>query len=196
MIIRKQFKFEGAHIVRDCSSNRCKKSVHGHSYIVEVFITSDRLDNGGMIMDFGLMKDYIGSFIDSFDHSYSMWAKERPEFRGIIKDISERWVEMPVTPSAEMYSLMFFYVIDKILKNTAFSNGEKNVRLYSVRVHETATGYAESFREDLPLWKWFLQDIRFSEGVKKEWKDPAMWDKLDNYYTFQTPEVTLEYKTK
>ena len=44
MIIRKLFKFEGAHIVRDCSSDRCKFSIHGHSYVVEVFLTSDKLD--------------------------------------------------------------------------------------------------------------------------------------------------------
>lgn len=46
MIIRKQFKFEGAHIVRNCTSQRCRENIHGHSYIVEVFITSDKLDHG------------------------------------------------------------------------------------------------------------------------------------------------------
>lgn len=46
MLIRKKYTFEGAHIVRNCSSDRCKKSIHGHSYIVEVLFTSDKLDNG------------------------------------------------------------------------------------------------------------------------------------------------------
>ncbi|HCN16273.1 MAG TPA: 6-carboxytetrahydropterin synthase QueD, partial [Moraxellaceae bacterium] len=32
MRIRKLFKFENAHIVRNCSSDRCKYSIHGHSY--------------------------------------------------------------------------------------------------------------------------------------------------------------------
>ena len=52
MVIRKLFKFEGAHIVRNCSSHRCRENIHGHSYIVEVFITSDKLDRGYMVMDF------------------------------------------------------------------------------------------------------------------------------------------------
>ena len=46
MIIRKLFKFEGAHVVRNCSSVRCRENIHGHSYVVEVFIESDRLDRG------------------------------------------------------------------------------------------------------------------------------------------------------
>ncbi|MEE8588108.1 MAG: 6-carboxytetrahydropterin synthase, partial [Sulfurimonadaceae bacterium] len=56
MIIRKQFKFENAHIVRGCSSQRCRASLHGHSYIIEILFESNFLDNGQMVYDFGLMK--------------------------------------------------------------------------------------------------------------------------------------------
>lgn len=192
MIIRKKFKFEGAHIVRDCSSDRCKKSLHGHSYIVEVFFTSKGIDNGGMVMDFGLMKQTIGQFIDSFDHAYSLWTKESDEFKAFIKKESSRWIEMPVTPSAEMYSLMFLFVIDKIVQNTEFRNGEQEVSVRSVRVHETATGYAESFREDLKDWKWTLEDIKLSLGVTED--QDAMWPKLLNQIPFKNPKVDLKYQ--
>ena len=56
MIIRKLFKFENAHIVRGCSSTRCRSSIHGHSYKVELLFESDFLDDGHMVYDFGLMK--------------------------------------------------------------------------------------------------------------------------------------------
>lgn len=194
MIIRKKFKFEGAHIVRDCSSDRCKKSLHGHSYIVEVFLTSQGVDNGGMVMDFGLTKKSIADFIDSFDHCYSLWGRERDDFKMFIKSQSARWVEMPVTPSAEMYSLMFFFVIDQIIKNTEFNNGECQVSLYSVRVHETETGYAESFREDLKYWSYSLNSIRISDAIKDEWKDPLMWNKLKEGKKFINPKVELKYQ--
>lgn len=194
MIIRKKFKFEGAHIVRDCSSNRCKFSIHGHSYVVEVFLTSKGFDNGGMVMDFGLMKKSISDFIDSFDHCYSLWSREKEEFKTFIKQQSARWIEMPVTPSAEMYSLMFFFVVDQIVKNTEFNNGEQNVELYSVRVHETETGYAESFREDLKYWNYTLDSIRISDDVKSEWKDPLMWVKLKEGKKFINPKVELKYQ--
>lgn len=193
MIIRKEFKFEGAHIVRNCSSDRCKKSIHGHSYIVEVFFTSDKLDNGQMIYDFGLTKETIKDIIDSFDHAYSMWDKESADFQKFIKDNSARYIIMPVSPSAEMYSLMFFYIIDKILKNTEFNNGEGNIKLHSVRVHETATGYAESFREDLEIWNYQLEDITFSEQIMEEWKDPKMYDKLIYGISFVNPAVEITH---
>ena len=178
MIIRKKFKFEGAHIVRNCSSERCKFSIHGHSYVVEVFITSDKFDNGMMVMDFGLMKTNLKDFIDGFDHAYSMWNKESSEFKDFIYNNSNRFIELPVSPSAEAYSLMFFKVIDEMIKATQFANGEGNVKLSSVRVHETTTGYAESFREDLELFDINLEDIIISDSIKSEWKDPFMYSKL------------------
>ena len=191
MLIRKKYTFEGAHIVRNCSSDRCKKSIHGHSYIVEVFFTSDKLDNGQMIYDFGLTKGTIKDIIDSFDHAYSVWNKESEDFQNFIKNNSARYVLMPVSPSAEMYSLMFFYIIDQILKNTEFNNGEGNIQLYSVRVHETATGYAESFRDDLKMWDFNLEDIIFSQQIKDEWKDPEMYYKLIKSISFKNPIVEL-----
>ena len=194
MIIRKLFRFEGAHVVRDCSSERCKKSIHGHSYIIETFLSANGLDNGQMVVDFGLLKGTVKDFIDSFDHCYSIWSKEKDEFKDFIKFHSERWIQMPVSPSAEMYSLMFFYVIDKIIKNTQFNNGEKEVSLVSVRVHETATGYAESFRDDLKYWMWNLSDIIISKAISDEWKDPEMYDKLLSSIKFINPTIELKYR--
>lgn len=178
MIIRKKFKFEGAHIVRGCSSDRCKKSLHGHSYIVEVFFTSNKLDNGHMIYDFGLTKGTIRDIIDSFDHAYSAWNKESDEFMNFIKNNSDRYVIMPMSPSAEGYSLMLLYIIDKIIAATEMNNGEGNVQVKSVRVHETETGYAEAFREDLDWFKFSLADVHFSNAIKEEWQNPEMYDKL------------------
>lgn len=188
MIIRKQFKFEGAHIVRDCSSKRCSRSLHGHSFIVEVFLTSDGLDNGQMVVDFGLLKTNVSTFIDSFDHSYSVWCDESIKFKNTIQELSDRWVEMPVSPSAESYALMFLYVIDKIIKNTMFANGEKNPRVHSVRVHETATGYAEAFMEDLKNIKSdLLNDIIFSPGVISEWENKDWVNQINQHKQFINP---------
>lgn len=180
MIIRKLFRFEGAHRVFNCSSNRCKYSDHGHSYVVEVFFTSNGLDNGQMVVDFGLMKGTIKEFIDSFDHAYSMWAKMPKDQKNFHKKNSDRWIEMPVSPSAEAYAVMFLFVIDQIMNATDFNNGEKSPIVSSVRVHETATGYAEAFRSDLECLDVSLDDIVFSDGVKSEWKDPFWFYRLQN----------------
>ncbi|SMO52635.1 6-pyruvoyltetrahydropterin/6-carboxytetrahydropterin synthase [Saccharicrinis carchari] len=182
MIIRKKFKFEGAHIVRDCSSDRCKKSLHGHSYVVEVFLSSNKLDFGHMIYDFGLTKGTIKDIIDSFDHAYAMWDKESDEFKTFIRNNSERYIEMPVSPSAECFALTLLFLIDKTLQATEFKNGEGKVSVSSVRVHETDTGYAEAFRKDLDWFTFELADVTFSQAVKDEWKDAEMYDKLLMYH--------------
>jgi 6-pyruvoyltetrahydropterin/6-carboxytetrahydropterin synthase len=185
MVIRKKFKFEAAHIVRNCSSERCKFSIHGHSYIVEVFFEGNHLDNGGMIMDFGLMKDNIKDFIDSFDHCYQYWNKESKEFINFIHNNSLRWIEMPISPSAENYSLLFLYVIDQMVKATEFNNGEGKVTVSSVRVHETDTGYAESFQSDLQNIDFTknlnINSIVLSDQVIMEWKEPENWLKLKKF---------------
>ena len=199
MIIRKLFKFEGSHIVRNCSSERCKKSIHGHSYTVEVFIESNKLDNGCMVYDFGLMKGTIKDLVDSFDHAYSIWSWEKDEYKDFMKSNSDRWIEMPISPSAEGYSVMLFKIISSILKSTNMNNGEGDVTLHSVRVHETATGYAESFESDQHMFDYGLDTIKFSDQIKSEWKDPKMYDKLIHYckniqleptpYPFINPKV-------
>lgn len=197
MLIRKLFKFEGAHIVRNCSSDRCKKSIHGHSYVVEVFLESNKLDNGCMTYDFGLFKGTIKDFLDSFDHCYSMWDRESESFQRFINGNSDRVAIMPISPSAEGYSLLFAFVIDKILKNTVFVNGEdESLRLNKVRVAETVTGWAEADLFDVTSMfanDFGLEDIIFSDEVKNEWSDPKMWDRLIAGDKFINPTVELTH---
>jgi len=181
MIIRKLFKFENAHIVRGCTSQRCKYSIHGHSYKIEVLFESNYLDQGQMVYDFGLTKTTIKELIDSFDHATALWNSDDPEYIAAIKKFSKRWVSMPVSPSAEQFSRVIFLMIDRLLAQTQMQNGEKEVKLHSVIVHETDTGYAQGFREDAYselMGKIDLKEVTFSEQVKAEWSDPWMWDKL------------------
>lgn len=177
MIIRKLFKFEGAHIVRDCTSRRCRENIHGHSYIVEVFITSDHLDRGYMVMDFSLLHR-VKLLIDSFDHSYSLWDQEPDDFKQFIYRYNRRVAEIPVSPSAEGYALLLFFLIDRVLLHTSFHNGEANVRLHAVRVHETATGYAEASRDDLRLVRFTPADVHFSPAIQQDWPDTDWWTRL------------------
>jgi len=182
MIIRKLFKFENAHIVRDCTSRRCSRSIHGHSYKVEVKLSSNFLDNGQMIMDFGLMKLYIKDIIDSFDHAITLWSGDNSEYIEFAKKFSERYVILPVNPSAEQFSRVFFLIIDRILELMEFRNGEKGVKIHSVIVHETDTGYAECFRDDAynfeRMGEISLEDIIFSGRIQEEWKDKKMLNKI------------------
>jgi 6-pyruvoyltetrahydropterin/6-carboxytetrahydropterin synthase len=180
MIIRKKFRFEGAHIVRNCTSRRCRENIHGHSYEVEVFLKSDRLDNGFMVLDFVLLNQ-VGEFIHSFDHSYTLWDQEEGEVKEAIYRINTRVAEIPVSPSAEGYALLFLFVIDRIISNIRLVNGEGNVHLHAVRVHETLSGYAEASTEDLSLVSFTLKDVKFNSGIKMDWKDKMWWNVIGGF---------------
>ena len=197
MLIRKLFKFENAHIVRNCSSDRCKRSIHGHSYKVEVLLQANRLDHGQMVYDFGLMKGIIKDLIDSFDHAITFWDKDDADYVAACKNFSARWIALPVSPSAEQFSRVFFFLVDAVLKHTNMQNGEGDVTLHSVIVHETDTGYAQCFREDIEnvqMGELSLADIVFSEQVKVEWAMSDMYDRLKNGDLFDNPTVDLQVK--
>ncbi|PIE47028.1 MAG: 6-carboxytetrahydropterin synthase QueD [Gammaproteobacteria bacterium] len=199
MRIRKLFKFENAHIVRNCSSDRCKRSIHGHSYQIELILEAHRLDYGQMVYDFGLLKSSIKDLIDSFDHAICFWDKDDPEYINMCKAFSARWISLPVSPSAEQFSRIIFFWVDAILKQTQMQNGEADVKVYSVIAHETATGYAQCFREDVineQMGKLMLEDFAFSEQIKIEWDDSKMYDKLIAGEAFINPSVNLQVDVK
>lgn len=173
MKIRKEFRVESAHIVRNCTSHRCSHSIHGHSAVVEVFLEGDSLDNAQMLYDFGLMKGTVKEFIDSMDHCYILCNKDSEEFKAFIKENCDRWIELPFNPSAEMLSIFIHKTIQHIFNSTTKNNGEGNIVCTGVRYHETTTGWAESSLKDVEtLWKpeWNNQ-IEVSDGVVKDWSD-------------------------
>jgi len=191
MIIRKLFKFENAHIVRGCSSVKCRSSVHGHSYKVELLFESNFLDNGQMVYDFGLMKQNMKSLVESFDHAIAIWSGDSQSYIDDMKKHSARWVELPVSPSAEQFSRVIYVMISKLLNLTSTVNGEHKVRLHSVIVHETDTGYAQCFEEDAfskDMGDISLEDIHFSDTVKNDWTDSDMFEKIKREEKFINPK--------
>lgn len=197
MLIRKLFKFENAHIVRNCTSDRCKRSIHGHSYKVELLLKANRLDHGQMVYDFGLLKGVIKDLFDSFDHAICFWQNDDQEYIAACKKFSARWIALPVSPSAEQFSRVFFFLAQQVLNSTVTQNGEGDVEVYSVIVHETDTGYAQSFQEDIEnrqMGLLQLEQIEFSEQVQQEWADPTMYERLKQGLKFENPRVELQVK--
>lgn len=197
MLIRKLFKFENAHIVRNCTSDRCKRSIHGHSYKVELLLKANRLDHGQMVYDFGLLKGVIKDLFDSFDHAICFWQNDDQEYIAACKKFSARWIALPVSPSAEQFSRVFFFLAQQVLNSTVTQNGEGDVEVYSVIVHETDTGYAQSFQEDIEnrqMGLLQLEHIEFSEQVQQEWADPTMYERLKQGLKFENPGVELQVK--
>lgn len=197
MLIRKLFKGEMSHIVRNATAKRCSHSIHGHSFIVEVFLSSSKLDNAGMICDFHLLKN-IKEFIDTFDHCHVLWTKDKKEYRDFIKEENSRWIELQVNPSAENLALLMLYWCQEIVKETEFTNGEGEVTIEKVRYHETTTGYAEATKEDIentmnsylasPLMT-FSPDI-LTEMSKELYSFFTDFEQKDKFFT--NPQITLQ----
>ena len=148
-----------------------------------------------MVYDFGLLKSSIKDIIDSFDHAICFWNKDDPEYIAACKKFSARWISLPVSPSAEQFSRVIFFWAQEILKQTQMQNGESDVSVYSVIAHETATGYAQCFADDVAnaqMGELHLEDFEFSEQVKAEWHDPELYAKLIRGESFINPAVTMQ----
>ena len=171
MIIRKRFRVESSHIVRNCTSERCSHSHHGHSAVIDVFFEGHQLDNAQMLMDFGLMKGSIKDFVDSMDHCALICTKDDPEYVEFFKKYNDRYILIPFNPSAEMLSIFIMKYINRIIDHTVFNNGEGFFRCCNVEYNETVTGMARCDEEDVdrnwdPEWE---DEIVFSDGVMKDW---------------------------
>lgn len=199
MIIRKTFKAETAHIVRGAYSTKCDKNLHGHSYLYELFLSSTDLDNAGMVTDFTFVKKYFNPLFDSFDHASILMTSEKEEIKDCFLKNFERVVIADWNSTAELQSRFFttisYFIIKYLNENNLWENGEQDVKVKSVRVHETKTGYAECIIDDLaviddtftpidvksPYIK-LAQSTKFSEGIQKDWSPEfkKFWDWLQN----------------
>jgi 6-pyruvoyltetrahydropterin/6-carboxytetrahydropterin synthase len=148
-----------------------------------------------MVFDFGLLKKHVKDFLDGFDHSTLFWEKESKAYMTAMKSQSRRWVQLPVSPTAEQLTRVIFVAAQTLLDLTDRVNGDESARLYSVILHETETGYAQCFRDDAyseAMGQIDLSRIIFSDTVKSEWQDPKMWDKVLSGMRFKSPPPEIQ----
>ena len=194
MIIRKEFRVESSHIVRNCTSHRCSHSVHGHSAVIEVMLEGDTLDNAGMLYDFGLMKSTVKEFIDCSDHCHLICEWDKPEYIKFFTEENDRWIMIPFNPSAEMLTLYYFHNIKTILDNIIKRNGEGNIKVKGIRYHETTTGWAECNEDDYKnLWNQdWNNKIFYSRGITQGWSEDLV--KVLSGRTIENPIIKQQMK--
>ena len=59
-------EFNAAHKLRDYQG-KCE-ALHGHNWIVEISLKSQKLDKNGMVMDFSHLKEELAKLLESLDH--------------------------------------------------------------------------------------------------------------------------------
>ena len=142
--LTKEFHFEMAHALWNYDG-LCK-NLHGHSYILFVSIIGEPIKDeenpkNGMVMDFGDLKKIVKStIVDKLDHAVVLNSKAPTSNCLNIPQMFERYEIVNYQPTCENMVIDFAErIINKL---------PKNVKLFSIKLHETATSYAEWFATD------------------------------------------------
>ena len=142
--ITKEFRFEAAHALRGYDGP-CK-SIHGHSYELAVTVTGTPVGDKespktGMVMDFGDLKKIIKkNIIDSVDHSLILNKDYPVEDVQKIREVFCNIVWVDYQPTSENLLDDFSKKIIPLLP--------EGVKLFSLRLRETANSYAEWYASD------------------------------------------------
>ena len=143
--ITKQFTFETGHALYGYDG-KCR-NVHGHSYKLSVTVIGNPITDSshvkyGMVIDFTDLKKIVKEeIVDVFDHA-TVFNKNTPHV-SLAKELSERGHNVLLVdyqPTSEMMVIDFSEKIKARLP--------KNISLFSLKLQETETSYAEWFAED------------------------------------------------
>ena len=143
--ITKKFSFETGHALYGYDG-KCK-NVHGHSYKLDVTVIGEPISDEknvklGMVIDFGDLKKIVKQeVVDVFDHA-TVFNKNTPHVE-LAKELEDRGhtvILVDYQPTSENMIQDFAAKIQKRLP--------KHIKLFSLRLQETETSYAEWYASD------------------------------------------------
>jgi 6-pyruvoyltetrahydropterin/6-carboxytetrahydropterin synthase len=142
--VTKEFSFEMAHVLQNYDGP-CR-NVHGHSYRLFVTLAGTPVaekdhPKNGMVIDFTDIRKIVGrEIVDLFDHSVAISSDFEAAKLNALKEMFENIRILGYQPTCENLVADFASRI-----RTKLPGG---VRLYSLKLYETATSYAEWFASD------------------------------------------------
>ena len=141
--VTKIFEFDTAHALHNydglCSN------IHGHTYKLHVTVIGEPISDPsspkyGMVVDFGVLKNKIKeNLVDKFDHSLIVSRDESDNFTN-GSPIFRRIHVVDFQPTAENIVAHFAELIKPLLPD--------GVELFSLRLYETSTSFAEWYASD------------------------------------------------
>ncbi|MBQ5352806.1 MAG: 6-carboxytetrahydropterin synthase [Alistipes sp.] len=143
--LTKEFSFESAHALWGYDG-KCRE-IHGHSYRLFVTIKGEPISDEqnpklGMVMDFGELKSIVAREItDRLDHSFVMRRTEQAE--ALAEAMGSQFTNVVLVdyqPTCENMLIDFAARLKAALP--------KGITLHSLRLHETATSYAEWYCDE------------------------------------------------
>lgn len=139
--VTRRFVFDAAHRVLG-HKGKCRH-LHGHRYVVEVSAEAKELNGLGMVVDFSVLKEKVGWWIDEFLDHNTLLHKDDPLLQlGRTLVASKVWVDefahfgrrpyiMDENPTAENIAKLVFEKSTQILKEF------QGLRVVGVTIWET-----------------------------------------------------------
>jgi 6-pyruvoyltetrahydropterin/6-carboxytetrahydropterin synthase len=116
---------------------KCAK-LHGHRYRCEVFCVGSHLDSVGRVVDFGVIKERVGGWIDEhWDHNFLMNVADGRLADFIMKELNQKVYFLDTNPTVENMALYLLNnVCPKVLVGT-------DVTCVKIRLWETPNCFVE-----------------------------------------------------
>lgn len=133
----RDYSFCSGHRVLDHES-KCAHP-HGHNYRVEITATSEKLDSLGRIIDFSVLKEKIGGWIESnWDHGFIVFSEDGDLIKALSTVPDNKLFILPTNPTVEnLCSYLLTEVCPVVLKGS-------DVTVTRVLIHETENCRAEA----------------------------------------------------
>ena len=128
----KSYEVESGHMLSK-HKGACRFP-HGHSRVIEVVVSSEKLDENDMVCDFSVLKKAIVGCCEKYDHSMCMNVDDPsyPRFKSLYE---HRVVPFYGDPTTEFMAKIIYAHISNIMPDS--------VKLEKVRVSETSSTWAE-----------------------------------------------------
>ena len=133
MRITRRLEIDAGHRLQKHES-KCR-NLHGHRYAFEITIAAESLDEVGRVIDFGVVKDLVGGWLnDVLDHGFIL-EKGDPILAWLETHDQKHYV-MDGPPSIENLVKIVFENAKRLLE-------PKSVAVVHVRGYETPTSWAD-----------------------------------------------------
>ena len=130
----RRIEFDAAHRIINHES-KCKM-LHGHRYCLEATFVAADLDNLGRVIDFGVIREVLGGWIDdNFDHNTILSIKDKELGEKIAEITGQKIYYMAQNPTAEnIANYVFSEICPKLF-------ADKNVKCVAIKLYETPNCY-------------------------------------------------------
>lgn len=132
----RRIEFDAAHRILNHES-KCKM-LHGHRYVLEAEFIAKELDELGRVIDFSVIKEALGAWIDdNFDHNTILSKEDKTLGDKIASETGQKIFYLGENPTAENIAKFLFEEICPKLFDS------KDVKCVSLRLYETPNCHAD-----------------------------------------------------